>query len=167
MTTKNKCIQKKNCAFALKKGTRNTSHQCGSFHENVSRRKDQQEHHANSFNEIPFPPTEMAFFCRYCQREFRAKQQMEQHELIHEGKKYQCDICGKWYSNQANLCRHKNDHPFREEKSTSTMFSVCGENFVCGECCQYFRNDQKQEYQAHLARHHTAVDYGKIIYAKK
>lgn len=109
----------------------------------------------------------MAFTCKYCKREFRAKQQMQQHELIHEGKKYQCDICGQTLSNLGNLSRHKNLHPFSFEKNTTTMFSLCGADYICGECKKVFSKDKATEYHAHLEEHREKSDYGKIKYAKK
>lgn len=107
----------------------------------------------------------MAFLCQYCSKAFKTKQQKQQHELIHEGKKYPCGVCGKPISSQANLWRHMQLHPAQNnDKNTTTLFSVCETDFVCGECKQFFRHDQKVEYQAHLDAHLQAADFGKVVY---
>lgn len=110
----------------------------------------------------------MPYNCQYCGKVFGAKQQKDQHELIHENKRYTCELCEKPYSNLANLSRHiRNSHELKSDKSTTTSFSVCGPEFVCGECNKYFPESQAREYNQHLENHHKTADFGEVKYPMK
>lgn len=111
---------------------------------------------------------QMCFPCKYCEKSFGSKQQKEQHELIHENKRYTCDVCQREYSNLANLTRHKSrNHPFSQNKSTTTIFSVCDNKFVCGDCGQIFENEARYNYNQHIDEHFDKGDKGTIKYATK
>lgn len=104
--------------------------------------------------------------CRFCQKNFNTKQQKDAHENIHEGRKFQCKECLNYYSSTSSLSRHKKSmHQFKHDKETSTMFSVCGKEFVCGECHQFFGGNRRLEYNVHLEEHISKCDHGKVKYA--
>lgn len=110
----------------------------------------------------------MKYECKYCKRSFATKQQKEEHELIHENKKYQCNICDKYYSNISNLCRHKSKaHEKQKDQSTTTSFSVDGREFLCGDCSQRFSIQNQADYNSHLDEHYKRSDYGTLKYATK
>lgn len=105
----------------------------------------------------------MEYNCKYCNRSFKRKQQKEQHESIHEGTRYPCERCPKNYGSLAALSRHKGSHAEANDKKTSTMFSMCGNSFHCGECNIYFDRNQAREYNQHLDDHVRKSDFGKIM----
>ena len=47
------------------------------------------------------------FECQICEKYFENEQSLKTHiESVHEGIKFQCEICGKEYSDKSNLKRH-------------------------------------------------------------
>lgn len=104
--------------------------------------------------------------CKFCNRDFATKQQKEEHELIHEGRKYTCSICNKLYSSLSSLSRHRSTmHELKKDQNTTTLFSVCGKQFLCGACNIFF--DSNSEYQQHLDTHMDKLDFGTVRDAKK
>lgn len=106
----------------------------------------------------------MVHSCKYCGREFDTKQHKENHESTHEGNKHACDSCNKTFASAPSLKRHKYVHPEKINQNTSTMFSMCGSDFYCGECKTQFKRDQAREYNDHLDQHIKKADFGKHMY---
>lgn len=103
------------------------------------------------------------YSCRYCQRPFATRQRQDQHEAIHENRRYDCDLCTRNYSSSSGLARHKGQmHYQRKDKSTTTMFSVCGNHFVCGICNKFFSGGQQMAYNVHLEEHTSRSDFGVV-----
>ena len=70
------------------------------------------------------------FSCDICQKEFKgtkAKHVLGRHKMIHEGKKFKCEICSKSFVSVFELRAHKEIH--NSERKTFKC-DICGIEIV-------------------------------------
>lgn len=84
-------------------------------------------------------------------------------KVFMKGRDIPANVVQKNYGSLAALSRHKGSHAEANDKKTSTMFSMCGNSFHCGECNIYFDRNQAREYNQHLDDHVRKSDFGKIM----
>ena len=53
----------------------------------------------------------IAFSCKVCNKRFVSKQNLREHNFIHQDKKpFRCSFCGKKFRQSSQLCLHKRSH---------------------------------------------------------
>ena len=92
------------------------------------------------------PVTRLSFKCDQCDKQFKRKQQLETHQLVHSGlKQFGCEKCGKLFKQRGHLQAHVEEiHETNLEKR----------DFICSQCGRGFPSRRKLNY--HL--HHTHSD---------
>lgn len=76
--------------------------------------------------------------CRYCSRSFNSSSGKYQHERLHTGRGFVCDICSLTLSTAVNLRRHRTIHLAASDRPKFTC-KTCGKSF--------FRADHKNTHE--------------------
>ena len=74
------------------------------------------------------------FRCKYCSKMFKAKGNLDRHQLVHTGSRFVCDVCDKVYTDLNNLNRHKLVY-------VNTLFNcnVCGKRFSRKDSLSHYK----------------------------
>lgn len=109
-------------------------------------------------------PKEEQFPCMKCNRVFRSKTRLQEHEKMHQGiKKYSCTHCGMFFTASNSLKRHVQNihlnlkpyvceqcgHAFADtgKLKTHELTHITEKNFPCAQCPRWFKTHEQ------LARH--------------
>lgn len=95
----------------------------------------------------------MAHQCCFCGKNFNTSSAKQEHEVIHLHARFECDHCGKDYSNRANLCRHLRTKHSSKNQRINTLYSTDGHRFHCGECGSVYTFSEEKQYFDHIQRH--------------
>ena len=88
---------------------------------------------SDSMNEVGYSFNQNHLQCRFCSKLFRKRRNVARHERIHTGAKpYNCEVCGRQFSDQSTLRQHANVH---NEKM-----------FLCDDCGKPFRSRNGLKY---------------------
>ena len=88
------------------------------------------------------------FSCRYCEKAFTSKQNLQRHTLLHTGEKpsdrpYHCDFCEKSFFTRTDLAKHRRIHTGEKP-------------YACPECDSRF--SQSSTLYKHLRKTHGYTD---------
>ena len=99
--------------------------------------------------------------CALCDRAFKQKAHLADHEATHSEKPFVCFYCGKKFANKKSVDKHETKCKVRQEEDAS------GSSRTCSECNKVFLNKKSRD--RHFAkihkssRHFLCPDCGKVL----
>lgn len=90
-------------------------------------------------------------------------QHLSEHNRTHSGQRVTCNFCGKTFSNQGNLCRHKSNEHYSKTTSQAVQTDISvADSIRCLRCGETYSKLKNHTAYAHTLTCKKWIDQGKF-----